>query len=78
MNTRLLEASNSSQTVAEVKLKVDKINVESSQYKRHVEKMQKDQVWQDPILSRGLHLNKTKAGLGVSPEVQSRQNLESE
>jgi hypothetical protein len=38
MNTRLLEASNSSQTVAEVKLKVDKINVESSQYKRHVEK----------------------------------------
>ena len=38
MNTRLLEVSNSSQTKAEVKLKVDKIDVESSQYKRHAEK----------------------------------------
>ena len=33
MNTRLIEASNSSQTVVEVKQKVDKIDVESSQYK---------------------------------------------
>lgn len=38
MNTRLLEASESSQTASEVKRKVDKIDVGSSQYKRNAEK----------------------------------------
>jgi hypothetical protein len=41
MTTRLIEASNNSQTVAEVKSKVDKIDVESRQYKCNTEKEKK-------------------------------------
>jgi hypothetical protein len=65
MNTRLLEASDSSSSVMEVKEKVDRIDEESKQYKRHA-------VGADSILAGGVGLDTKTAGVRVPVEVQAR------